>query len=281
MIEKQDLNNTSPLFAQINDGFYVEHRNTSGTEANDYYFHYHDSYEIYYLVSGKKKYCINNTYYDIDEGTIVLIKPNIFHTTYSQKPTERELLHFNTKVLRQYFGDRIQSIIDNLFNYTILTTTQTQKDEYLSYFKNLHEDHRNNNYDLFAYHFLGLIISLNRIAISSSNSNLLSTPNRFINYITNNYKEDESLDDIAKKFNISKFYLCHIFKKEVGISINKYKTRQKIISSANLLATTDKKIKEIALDCGFNSETFFCKTFYNVMKITPSQYRKTIKNTQE
>ena len=47
----------------------------------------------------------------------------------------------------------------------------------------------------------------------------------------------------------------------------------KIQKACDLLHDTTKNSTEIALDCGFNSTMYFCKTFKSILGMTPSEYR--------
>ena len=41
--------------------------------------HYHNSFEIYYLVSGNRKMLVEDKIYELCTSDIVLINPNILH----------------------------------------------------------------------------------------------------------------------------------------------------------------------------------------------------------
>ena len=44
-------------------------------------FHYHDYYEVYYLKSGRRRYVVDNTIYDLKAGDIILVDKNEIHIT--------------------------------------------------------------------------------------------------------------------------------------------------------------------------------------------------------
>ncbi len=68
--------------------------------------------------------------------------------------------------------------------------------------------------------------------------------------------------------------LCRTFKKLTGYTVIQYINILKIQKACDLLHETRKSITEIALDCGFNSTMYFCKTFKAILNITPTDYRK-------
>ena len=46
------------------------------------------------------------------------------------------------------------------------------------------------------------------------------------------------------------------------------------VTAAQLLATTDRAVTEIALDCGFASPSYFTKQFRKMVGAAPMEYRK-------
>lgn len=66
--------------------------------------HYHNHFEIYYLLSGERYYFIKDRTYYISEGSLVLIKPYILHKTIStNKPShERVLISFSKDFTKDF-----------------------------------------------------------------------------------------------------------------------------------------------------------------------------------
>src|SRR5512133_102420 len=60
-------------------------------------YHYHDSYEIYYLLSGSRYYFINDRRYKVEKGDLVVIDKGSLHKTmYGGSPMhERVLIIFD------------------------------------------------------------------------------------------------------------------------------------------------------------------------------------------
>ena len=88
---------------------------------------------------------------------------------------------------------------------------------------------------------------------------------------------DISVNAIADNLGISLYYMCHIFKKTTGITIIDYKNELKITKAKELLINTNKKITEIASECGFGSDSYFSKVFIASEEVSPTQYRNFMK----
>ena len=95
-----------------------------------------------------------------------------------------------------------------------------------------------------------------------------------ITYIEENLSNDINADLIAKKFNISTFYLQKGFSMLCGITLGEYIRNRKLTKAAHDLMTSDETILDIALRYGYESPDSFSKAFYRLFNILPSELRK-------
>lgn len=98
-----------------------------------------------------------------------------------------------------------------------------------------------------------------------------------IQYINSHYTENFTLFDLAKKYYISYSHLSRQFKAITGAHFNKYVNILRIQKSSFLLVTTDYSIEQIALMLGYKKRSHFTKIFEQSQKISPSQFRKRMK----
>lgn len=77
------------------------------------------------------------------------------------------------------------------------------------------------------------------------NNNNSPLANKVTNYILQNISSRISLDEIANHFFISKTYLCKMFKKENGITLNNFILKKKVEISKLLLEDETKTISFI------------------------------------
>lgn len=93
-------------------------------------------------------------------------------------------------------------------------------------------------------------------------------------YIDDNYEKDIKLDDLALAYNISKYYLSHIFKEQYGTSITNYVINTRITKAKHFLRFTDMTTTEIAGRVGYDDVNYFIRMFKKVENITPGEYKK-------
>lgn len=93
-------------------------------------------------------------------------------------------------------------------------------------------------------------------------------------YIYRHIDTDINLDELAENFSINKFYMHKIFKEVFGRNI--YETIKSIRlqkASTLLLTNHHSTISEIALTCGYSSQTSFTRVFKARFSMTPKQWR--------
>lgn len=93
-------------------------------------------------------------------------------------------------------------------------------------------------------------------------------------YIYNHLNEKISLNTICQELDINKSYLCELFKKETGITINQYALKLKIEAAEKMLMYTDYAPADISNYFAFASHSHFINTFKKHTGLTPNEYRK-------
>ena len=96
-----------------------------------------------------------------------------------------------------------------------------------------------------------------------------------LSYINANINDEITIDSLSKKFYFNRTYIMKRFKKELSISIVNYINIVRIYNSLKYLKE-DKKILEVALLNGFNSQEYYTEIFRNVIGVNPLSYKKYI-----
>lgn len=97
--------------------------------------------------------------------------------------------------------------------------------------------------------------------------------NEALIYINNNLDGELTLQKVADEIHVSKNYLSFLFSKHVGYSFSEYVKIKKIDRAKDLLKNTSLSLLDIALECGFNSQSYFCYVFKGLENMSPKQYR--------
>ena len=98
-------------------------------------------------------------------------------------------------------------------------------------------------------------------------------------YISDNLDKRILISDICDALKCSKSTLLTTFKKQYGVTVNSYITETKLDLAKGLLYEGKMTISEIAEATGFSDQSYFSKVFSAKHGIPPSEYRSSIKNT--
>ena len=93
-------------------------------------------------------------------------------------------------------------------------------------------------------------------------------------YVLNHIDEDIALSSIANNLNISKNYLCSIFKQQTGENFLEYATKAKMERAKILLKRHDYKVYEVSDLLGYKETSYFSKLFKKHTGYTPAEYKK-------
>lgn len=93
-------------------------------------------------------------------------------------------------------------------------------------------------------------------------------------YLDEHYTERITLDDLAERFFINKFYLSKIFKETYGTTVNNYLISKRITRAKQLLRFTDMTVDEVGAAVGMGDANYFSRMFRKVEGISPREYRK-------
>jgi AraC-like DNA-binding protein len=97
---------------------------------------------------------------------------------------------------------------------------------------------------------------------------------QIIDYLQSHYSRKITLDELADRFFINKFYLTRIFKKHTGLSINQYLLQYRITKAKQALRFSDDSVENIGYDCGFGTPYYFSRIFKKIEGIPPGEFRK-------
>lgn len=103
--------------------------------------------------------------------------------------------------------------------------------------------------------------------------------NQTIEYMYANLDKKITIRDLAKIAHMSPSHYNRAFKNETGESCINYLNEIRLERVKRLLLEGEKKITEIALECGFSSLAYLSSSFYNKFKISPTGYRNMLKKS--
>lgn len=240
--------------------------------------HSHPFMELFYVVNGKGEFLIEQQRFPVKAQDFVIINPQVDHTEVSsaEDPLEYIVLGINgisfTNLLHQ------QQQTDQPFSFFNLRDEQKDILAYLSAMVT-EATNQSMSYELVCHNLLEiLLIKILRhqsFEIDVTPVNKTTKDVSLIkHYLHTHYRETILLEDLAQLTHLSRFYISHSFKREMGVTPMEYLTDIRIEESKALLATTNYSMLQIATIVGFSNQAYFSKQFKKKTGFTPNEYRK-------
>ena len=278
------------VFEETTDGITID-RVIRDYEYNMPSKHFHDEYEIYYILEGERFYFIGQRTYHIQKGCLVFVNKNLIHKTGMAQSSyhDRILIEFCGEPFGSFFSYFNDLSLENFFeNNTGVIALDPQKQ---SFVENLLLEMQSEIHHKAPGYRLSVMMKLSTLLIFamryrekhleaqevSAESPKHKRVDEVANYIINHCNEQLSLESVAETFYVNKCYLSRIFKEVTSFTINEYINVHRINNAQMLLTDTDLSITEIALQCGYESLTYFEKVFKTYREISPLKYRNEYK----
>jgi AraC family transcriptional regulator len=100
------------------------------------------------------------------------------------------------------------------------------------------------------------------------------TLRQVLEYVRSNLSQDLSIINIAQVAGMSPYYFMRMFKKSMHVTFRQYIIQIRIDRAQELLRSRELSIADIALQCGFSSQSHFTNVFRQIAKTTPKIYQR-------
>ena len=254
--------------------------------------HHHDFYEIYFLVTGDVTYTIDSKLCRVLPGDILFVSPRELHKvriSTTQDPYERYVLWITPRYLRRLSTGRtdLARCLDpgrEGYRNRLRVPPEDQR-AVGALAARLYEEQQGEGYgrDLMPESLLvQLLVTLNRLADRDAaaqedparSSQLVS---QAAEYIGAHCGESMSLDDLAERFFVSKYYLSHEFNRIMGVSVHRYILKKRLLTACQLMARGARP-GQVWADCGFGDYTGFYRAFRAEYGVSPRDYAQSVRD---
>jgi AraC-like DNA-binding protein len=94
-----------------------------------------------------------------------------------------------------------------------------------------------------------------------------------IGELHNHWEKIPSVDQLSRKYSLSKQYICRVFKKAMGVTLQRYAVIVRLDYARGLLWSTDRPIAEIAAETGFADQSHLTRALTEHSARTPLRLR--------
>lgn len=283
----KDINNK---IGYLNDNFKIFHIRDKKDIKFEY--HHHDFSKIVILIDGDLTYYIEGKAYILKPWDILFINKNEIHkpVVNPDKYYERIVIWLNPDFMAKYAQGNndllkcFEIAIKN--NYNLLRLNMKSIEIIKNIIKDIQSCDNSNEFGseiLKESLFVQLMVLMNRLFLNSDKNRDMEdiqydkTIEGVLNYINSNLESDLSIDTIASKFFISKYYLMRKFKNQIGSSIHNYIIQKRLILAKSLISE-GLTMSNVCSKCGFNDYSSFVRAFKKIYGVSPSNYNPRIHN---
>ncbi len=248
-------------------------------------YHWHSHYEIIRIISGAFHLTLNSSTRTYHEGDVVFIMDGTLHGGNPEDHTcVYDCIVFDLQILLKENHACAKAIYD-ITNHKIVVHTLISEASplVLPIMDNLTDalSSRQTGYEFMTqgclYQLFGVILKdhlYEENVSDTADSGRLNSIKNVLAYISENYYNSISLGSLAKVAGMNPKYFCRYFRSMTERTPIDYLNYYRIECACEMLSTKNISIKEAAISCGFNDESYFIKIFHKYKGITPKQFMK-------
>ncbi|MCL2378120.1 MAG: AraC family transcriptional regulator [Defluviitaleaceae bacterium] len=248
--------------------------------------HIHDMVEVIYMMDGEMEFIVEDAKIIVKAGDIIIINSLCVHwsNAIGRQYTRICLLQFNYNLL---FGFGVKAdrhlgsfIYGPSFKYILYSVHE--KEAYAEFARQMLDIADEFKYKRIVYNVaitsgiyrLLVIIFREGFLSMPENNDFLRVVSEALNYVKMHFNDNVTLEDIAKKLNISIHHFCRLFKKATGHTFIDYLNYYRVSIAKAKLLQADIIISEVFADVGFNNHSYFNRVFKKYTGFSPTKYRQ-------
>lgn len=240
--------------------------------------HCHNDYELLYVVRGEGEYIVEGAEYPLRPNTLILIRPLEFHyfRPDGNHVYERYVINFAKGALVD--GATELPLLDEsregygvyLSSDAVTPNIGAALEQMRAMLDRCPQSLRGTVLRVELTRVMLLISELNYDIPDIREKSLIA---QVIDYINRKISDELTLDLIASRFYISKYYLCHAFREHTGVSVFQYISNKRVSMAEQLLARGE-KAADAAFHVGFRDYSSFYRAYCKRIGHPPTEGRR-------
>lgn len=253
-------------------------RTTTQRQWNMSAMHSHQDHELYFLISGQRRYFLGHTIYDVSPGNAVFIPRTLLHRTVTLGPKgfDRYVVNFSHEHYERFMRISGREAFSKgvCLQLPPNAVLQIQK----SFEKMEQELQSPDEWTQSAVSQLlyGILLTCLRHGVPKTpcQEETADKIQQAAKYISEHYADWLTLEDVAGLVHMEKTYFSKRFKALTGFGFLEYLTQTRLQAAQELLTATELSIGDISEACGFSSSNYFGDVFRRCCGMSPTDFRQ-------
>lgn len=241
-------------------------------------------FAILIVTEGSGSHQIDLKTYSLEKGTVLKIAKGQVHAFQDDPSYDGYLVVFTEDFVLKYFSKSSIDFISHLYNYHIsepLVENSSYNDTFLE--QSIRELSCENTYA--QKNIVAKLLELYLLRLERLSHTIISTKLsrhhaqlflQFKNLVEDNYRETRNAKDYAEIMSISPKHLNKVVQSFALNTAKYFIDKYVILETKRAILITDKSLKEIAYEVGFDEVTNFTKFFKKHTNMTPKEYKASL-----
>lgn len=245
--------------------------------------HIHRAVEFLYVNSGNYHVILDGSEYDIEKGDLILFCSDSMHHVQAGELAEND--YYVIKIPPSFFLE--MSELGRGAEYVMRFAVASKDSKCLWRKSELENSSIKTILDMLIHEYnakgyawevavrlkiMELLLAILRERNTDSEPMQNQTTEAIYNvilYVRKNFSQDINEKELAESFGMSYSYFSRSFRRVTGVNFKKYLNQTRINRAEQMLITGDRSVSEIAMECGYNSISYFISVYRSIKGTTP------------
>lgn len=250
--------------------------------------HTHNYHEIYYLLSGTRRYFIGHKMYNVEEGDLIVVPRGCLHWANRRGAGEydRYVVYFSEEFFAPVSSVLTAEERERFFHLGCVRIPPPFQKTMRRFFEAMEQEQgkKDGCTRLVQSCALGNIAALAlRYGVGRGNDSAEKSEKiqEVAKYISENFNQEITLRSAAAMAYMEETYFSKQFKKLTGLRFYEYVLQIRMQQAAELLRNSSLPVGKIAELCGYSSGNYFGDAFRRLNGVSPTQFRKRCRGSSE
>lgn len=251
-------------------------------------FHYHDFYEVLYVLEGEYSSLIENQTYNLKKGDFLLIDTNVMHKYHyieKKHDSSRRIILWITKATLEQLSDKQMDLTAcfRSHNYQAYHFPIYYEEMLRGYLMKLvmseliegqlpgSKEVMDRGYLTLFFAYLNLLCSTGEYLFQEDETVSHPLVKTISTYIEENIQKNITLDELAEQVHMSKYHFLRKFKEITGVTVHSFLINKRLIKAIAGLKE-GKSVTQVYQESGFTDYSSFLRNFRKTFGVSPGKY---------